>query len=359
MELRFWRPGVIVAFTVFVTVVVSCGPMKKLAEVGGSASQPRDHGPPPAYEEWTVLDEQRLEQKDGIWNAAISADGKTLATSSNRFLRLWDLSTDPAKEKASLNIHGRSTALSFSPDGKTVFLGLPDHSLRLLDATGPKITERLSLKDWPQKNVWYVTHSPDSKTLAVGADDMTVWLYDATADKPKEKNVLRMEKTNLGVKELFFTPDGKHLILGTGAGAVRLWDVAAKEPKELAAKDGESDTFLLPMSLSPDGKTLAVARGKSVQLLDVFEDSFAEWMRLEKHTQGLRAVSFSPDGKLLATTGQDGQIVLWKVGLDKPILVKQRSGTFCEVLFVPQSKDVRLIACNWNSGTIYLFKVGK
>jgi WD40 repeat protein len=357
MGYRFWRQKVIVVFTVFAIAPVSCGPVKESAELG-SASQPRDHGPPPPYEEWTVLDEQRLEQKDGIWNAAVSADGKTLATSSNRFLRLWDLSTDPPREKAALNIRGRSTALGFAPDGKTLFLGLPDHTLRLLDVTRPQITERLSLKDWP-KNVWYVTHSPDGKTLAVGADDMTVWLYDVTADKPKEKNVLRVEKTTFGVKELFFTPEGKRLVLGTGGGAVRLWDVAAREPKELAAKEGVSDTFLLPMSLSPDGQFLAVARGKTVQLLDVTEDGFAEWMKLDKHTQGLRAVNFSPDGKLLASTGQDGQIVLWKVGLDKPILVKQRSGTFCEVLFVPESKDVRLIACNWNSGTIYLFKVGK
>jgi WD40 repeat protein len=299
-----------------------------------------------------------LEQKDGIWNAAVSADGKTLATASNLYLRLWDLSTNPAKEKATLNIKGRSTALAFAPDGKTLFLGLGDHSLRFLDVTGPRITERMRLTDWP-KNVWSVTHSPDGKSMAVGADDMTVWLYDATGDKPKEKNVLRIEKTNFGVKELFFTPDGRRLILGTGAGAVRLWDLADKEPKELAANNGKSDTFLLPMAYSPDGKMLAVARGKTVHLVDVVDDGFVEWMKLDKHTKGLRAVSFSPDGKLVASAGMDGQIVLWKVGLDKPILVKQRAGAFCEVLFVPQSKDVRVIACNWNSGTIYLFKVGK
>jgi WD40 repeat protein len=299
-----------------------------------------------------------LEQKDGIWNADVSPDGKTLATSSNKFLKLWDLSANPAREKASLNVRGRSTALRFSPDGKTLFLGLPDHTLRLLDVTGRRITERLQMKDWA-KNVWYVTFSPDGKTMAVGADDMTVWLYDATTDKPKEKTVLRVEKTTFGVKELFFTPDGNRLILGTGAGAVRLWDVAAKEPKELAGNKGESETFLLPMALSPDGKILAVARRKAVHLLDVAENGFAEWMKLEKHSGPARAVNFSPDGKLLATAGQDGKIMLWKVGLDKPIFVKQRAGAFCEVLFVPQSKDVRLIACNWNNGTIYLFKVGK
>lgn len=334
-------------------------PATKDGEDLKAAPQARDHGPPPAYEEWTVLDEQRLEHKEGIWHAAISADSQTLATTSNSFLRLWDLSATPPTEKASMRMPvRRSTALRFAPDGKTLWLGLPDHTLRLLDVTGPQITERLRLKDWA-KSVWVVTYSPDGKTLAVGADDMTVWLYDALADKPREKSVLRVEKTTFGVKELFFTADSKRLILGTGAGAVRLWDVSAKEPKELATNQGPSDTFLLPMALSPDGKILAVGRGKTVHLLDVVEDGFAEWMKLSKHSGGLRAVNFSPDGQLLATTGTDGQIIVWKVGLDKPILVKQRAGTFCEVLFVPGSKDVRLIACNWNSGAIYLLKMGK
>jgi len=325
-----------------------------------SKPQLRDHGPPPAFEEWNVLDEQRLEHKEGIWHAAISPDGQTLATTSTKFLRLWDLSAEKPREKASMPMPvGRSTALRFAPDGQTLFLAVPDHTLRLLDVTGERITELLRMNDW-SGDVYSVTHSHDGKTLSVGSGDMTVWLYDVTRNEPKEQKVLRADNnTGLGVKELFFTPDGKRLILGTGAGAVRLWDVAAKVPKELAAKDGESDTFLLPMALSPDGKILAVAHRKTVHLHDVVEDGFAEWMKLDKHTHAVRAVNFSPDGKLLATAGQGGKIMLWKVGLDKPILIKQRAGAFSEVLFVPGSKEVRLIACNWNSGFIYIFKVGK
>jgi WD40 repeat protein len=324
-----------------------------------AAPTPREHGPPPAAEAWTVLDEQRLEHKQGIWNVAITADGKTLATTSNSFLRLWDLSAVPPVEKASMPmLGGRSTALHFSPDGRTLFLGVPGNELHLLDVTGPKITTRRVMKDWAG-NVWSITHSPDGKTLAVGADDMTVWLYDVSGDQPKEKKVLRVQKTALGVKELLFTSDGNRIILGTGAGAVRLWDVAADELRELVSRDGESDTFLLPMALSPDGKVLAVARAKTVHLLEVTEDGFTEWMKLTKHKSALRAVNFSPDGKLLATTGTDGQIILWQVGLEKPMLVKQRAKTFCAVLFVPGQPDVRIVACNWNSGTIYLFKVGK
>lgn len=353
-----WRRRAFAALRIVATVAaLSAAPPTKAAEAK-SAPQPRDHGPSPAYEEWTALDEQRLEHKEGIWQAAITADGKTLATTSTKMLRLWDLTTNPPREKASLKIRGRSTALRFSPDDKTLLLGLFDRTLRFLDVTRPRISERMQMKDWT-RHVWYVTYSRDGKTMAAGSDDMTVWLYDVTGSKPKEKSVLRVENTTFGVKELFFTPNGNRLILGTGEGAVRMWDVAAKEPTELAGNKGESESFLLPMALSPDGKILAVARRKAVHLLDVTEDGFAGWIQLTKHKGPARAVNFSPDGKLLATAGQDGRIMVWKVGLDKPIFVKQRAGAFSEVLFVPGTKDVRVIACNWNSGFIYLFKLGK
>lgn len=335
------------------------------APTGGPAAPGRlagrEHGPPPAFEQWTVRAEHRLEQKGGVWHGAVSPNGKLLATTSDRSLRLWDLTADPPVEKATLSMPaGRSSALHFGPDSRTLFLGcIRDNSLRLLDVTGPRIVERFKMQDWA-KCPWVVAHSPDGRTMAVGADDMTVWLYDVTGDRPKEKKVLRIDNTTFGVKQLFFTPDGRRLILGTGAGAVRLWDVQADEPRELAAFDGPSDTFLLPMALAPDGSTLAVARGKTVHLLDVVGDGFAEWMKLDSYPKALRAVNFSPDGKLLVTTGTDGRILVWKVGLDRPILVKQRAGTFCEVLFVPGQAEVRVVACMWSApGTIHLFKLGK
>jgi WD40 repeat protein/phage FluMu protein Com len=331
---------------------------KPRPEKGNELLKPRDHGPAPAFEEWTVVDEQKLEHKDGIWNAAVSPDGKLLATAANTHLRLWDIEANPPREKTNIRMPVRSSnAMRFFPDGKTLALALPDNSLRLYDVAGEKISERLVMKDWAGR-VFSLNFSPDGKTMVVGADDMTVWLYDITGEKPKEKKVFRVQKTGLGIKGVFFSPDGKRLVLGTGAGAVRLWDVEVKEPQEIAGVQGRTESFKIPMSLSPDGQVLAVARGKQVHLMDVLPEGFAEWMVLAgRHNGTLWSAAFSPDGKLLATTGADGQIVLWKVGLDRPILVKQRPKTYSEVLFVPGGKSVRVVACNWNTGTIYLFTV--
>jgi hypothetical protein len=63
---------------------------------------------------------------------------------------------------------------------------------------------------------------------------------------------------------------------------------------------------------------------------------------------------------MLATTGTDGQIMVWKTGLDHPVLIKQRAGTFSEGLYIPGPKEPRVAACMWSApGTVYLFKVSK
>src|SRR4051812_13882017 len=39
---------------------------------------------------------------------------------------------------------------------------------------------------------------------------------------------------------------------------------------------------------------------------------------MKGHTEGVRAVAFTPDGKALVTAGWDGRVLLWRVGGIKP-----------------------------------------
>ena len=63
-------------------------------------------------------------------------------------------------------------------------------------------------------------------------------------------------------------------------------------------------------AFSPDGRLLATT-GRSVRVWDV--DSGKEKAVFREHRTGATGVAFSPDGKLLATGGNDGTTVLWDV----------------------------------------------
>ncbi len=60
---------------------------------------------------------------------------------------------------------------------------------------------------------------------------------------------------------------------------------------------------------------------------------------LEGHTQRITYVSFSPDGRTLATASADGNVKLWDVGTQQPIgpPLTVEPGTFASAAFSPNS----------------------
>ncbi|MCP4285318.1 MAG: hypothetical protein GY792_12835, partial [Gammaproteobacteria bacterium] len=69
---------------------------------------------------------------------------------------------------------------------------------------------------------------------------------------------------------------------------------------------------LLDVALSPDGKLLATVGEKGTVVL--FETESGELLkRLEGHTHKARGVLFHPEGRWLATAGDDRRIILWSL----------------------------------------------
>jgi hypothetical protein len=113
-----------------------------------------------------------------------------------------------------------------------------------------------------------------------------------------------------------FTTNADGTILATAAGktvngtfsdAVTLWDITSGT---------EMHTLVLPssanaLSFSPDGKILAIAVGKDLQLWNVANGSLIA--TFSEHLDTIALVKFSPDGKAIATAGYDNQLYLWQV----------------------------------------------
>src|SRR5262249_7589116 len=105
-----------------------------------------------------------------------------------------------------------------------------------------------------------------------------------------------------------FYPRGIHVFdLKTGRTLVRL---------------SEQGQFGLSFAFSPDGTLLAAADGHRIQPDSrVFHQSIRLWdtatrkerFRFGKRLGGYLRVAFSPDGKTLATGGEDARVCLWEV----------------------------------------------
>jgi WD40 repeat protein len=148
----------------------------------------------------------------------------------------------------------------------------------------------------------------------------------------------------LGGAFLALSKDGKTLASGNG-GEVRLWDVA--EGKVIRTIQAPKDTGFTSLAWSPDGKTLATGTNRSgkenpIVLWNVADGQFirtlnpitatesitttpargsfigpgVSWMPLSMPTGPAQSVTFTPDGKTVASAG-DGMIHLYNTASGK------------------------------------------
>ena len=118
---------------------------------------------------------------------------------------------------------------------------------------------------------------------------------------------IRLGKGSIG--EITYSPDGALLAVGTNIG---IWLYDAKTFQELALLAGQMD-WVNSLSFSPDGKMLASGGGDmdcAVRLWHVA--SSAVKATLTGHTSRVYGLSFSPDGKTIASRSRDRTVILWE-----------------------------------------------
>ena len=86
---------------------------------------------------------------------------------------------------------------------------------------------------------------------------------------------------------------------------------AAGQPAQPVTLLDSSLDPMFSLAFSPDGRLLAVGRGNTLRVWDV--SSHAALAQLEAGTEGLRAVSFSPDGTAVVALDNANVLHVWRV----------------------------------------------
>jgi WD40 repeat protein/serine/threonine protein kinase len=211
-------------------------------------------------------------------------------------VRIWDLERRQIvrqNEEAS-NV----SDLAISPDGRVVAVANWGDTVRLMDVESLRVVAELHHTN----PIWKLQFSPNGQYLsATGNGDLSVW------EIAKSNRLWMTNVSFVSLSVAPFTPDGESLVSQTRDGYLGFF----------RAKDGallrriEMDGLIQYIALSRDGRWLAAGKHTSeVVLIDLTTQQIRT---LTNHTATVRVVGFSPDGKQLASAGNDGLVKLWEV----------------------------------------------
>jgi WD40 repeat protein len=290
-----------------------------------------------------------------ITGLAISRDGRTLHTAAlDGNVLIWDLAgtrrlgrpfdTVPAGQGEGEDFDPPSYALR--PDGRVLAVGHNDGTVTLLD--GRTLRAQSTFRAVPTGPVQGMAYVPGGRLLAVGGDDGFLALVD-----PRRGELVRRLRGHSGswVGTPSFSADGRLMATVSGYDVVLVWTLKAGQPlgrpRRFYPSLGAQD-----VSLSPDGRTLAVTTEVGIEIIDV-ATPLRRTLLPGSETVKLLA-RFTPDGRFVIGGSTEGWARLWSTETWQPA-TRVLAGHTGEVIGQSTSPDARTLATGSTDGTIRLF----
>ena len=286
-------------------------------------------------------------------------------------------------EKGRLSEEGNSfSKVSFSPNGSTFVTYSPDGTIKLWDLDGKKPQEWKVDKNTSESEFIGANFGRDGQILAAVSEKDTVKLRRLNEKSIENKDIKPLVDNERGVSHgndflaVSFSPNGEMIATARKNQAVKLWNGDGKLlttliDNSLTEKDCESFKQVshcdevLAVSFSPNGEMIATAsKDQTVKLWNrdgkllttLIDNSLTEkdceTFKQVSHCDEVWDVSFSPNGEMIATASRDKTVKLWQ--RDDGKLIRTLRGHTDGVLSVSfNPKDQMLASAGYDKNILF------
>lgn len=263
------------------------------------------------------------DHSSGIYRAVFSPDSNLLASASDdHTLKLWDLKTKQLVTTLKAHKDGVRCA-AFSPDGKVLASGGYDTSIRLWDIESKCEMQVINYNsDW----IYAVAFSANGALIASTHYDHIIRIKSLASQNTPV--TLLIGHSDL-VSGIAFFPKEPYLASTSWDGTTKLWDIDHRKAI-VSLESGSGPTSAL--AISPNGKIVATGNDEGEILLWNTEDIKNSIALIPyqpaKHQAEVSALAFHPEAPVLASGGFDCKLRLWQlefstVGHKTPVYTKR------------------------------------
>jgi tricorn protease-like protein len=272
-----------------------------------------------------------------VGQAAFHPEGNRIVSASvDGSVTVWDARS----AQVVMNLPNQAVdafSVVFSPDGRLLASGGRDNLVTIWDATTGQVRLRY------QGHTSYImrlAYSPDGMRLASvdGLGDLRIW------ESSGGKDFATLKCPGQGLA-LAWSPDGRLVAAGNGNGLLKVWD--AQTFQEVLSIKRETAQNIYGLAFSRDGRGLAMCDRSSpnFSLLDL---ATGQPMRtFIGHSDRVYALAYSPDGRFLASGGEDGIIKIWDPASGRELrTLRGHSGTIITLAYSPDGR--LLTSASWD-----------
>ncbi len=295
------------------------------------------------------------------WSVSFSPDGTRLAAGwEDGHVELWDVSRRRLIRALTPHESAKRGRVAFSPTRQLLAATTEPKEVSLYDLD----TGRESIL-WraPDQGAWDIRElafSQDGSRLVLYAGSTpefgdAVWVVDVASAKFERYPATYSGHEFYGATRL--SPDNRRLYLARSAGldnGYRIQCLELATGQELWQTKLLRDMLLTTMAISPDGRVLASGSGFEDPIISIWDAETGQIIRqLDRHTGWVSKLAFTRDGLRLISAASDQSIRFWDTSNWTETQVLR--GHIDEVQAIAISETARLVASTGKDGNLLLW----